>query len=73
MKHILKAQKKEALIVFDNSLEGYYDDTLFDFFKEECDRLNIPVESIMFITGDLNIHKHKEEYERDNKTKTVKQ
>ena len=72
MKHILKAQKKEALIVFDNSLEGYYDDTLFDFFKEECDRLNIPVESIMFITGDLNIHKHKEEYERDNKTKTVK-
>ncbi len=70
-KHIEKARKGEALLVIDNSLEGYHDENLFSFFNKECDSRKIPVENVVFITGNLNIHELKEDYERENNLKTV--
>mgnify|MGYP003624177876 FL=1 len=70
-KHLDKARKGEALLVIDNSLEGYHDANLFSFFNRECSSRSIPVENVVFITGNLNVHELKEDYERENNLKTI--
>ena len=40
-----------AYILFDNSLEGYEDPKLYDFFDKEAQKYNIPKKNIIFISG----------------------
>lgn len=46
-------KNKKALLLLDQSYEGYHEDFLWDWFHSECYRNKIPPESIIYVTGDL--------------------
>lgn len=48
-------QNKNALLIIDNSLEGFHDDWIFQFLHSECEKYSIPPSSIIYITGNLNV------------------
>lgn len=46
-------RNRKAILLIDFSLEGYQTDWLFRWFHYECSRLNIPEQSIVYVTGNM--------------------
>jgi hypothetical protein len=50
----LKAlQQGRALLVLDQSLEGYQTEWLWEFFHEDCNTFQVPPEALVYVTGNL--------------------
>ena len=43
-----------AMLLLDQSLEGYHTYNLWDWFHAELNRLGIPEQALIYVTGDLN-------------------
>lgn len=61
-----------AYLLLDNSLEGYHTEKLFDFLHDEAVRLNIPIENIIFICGNVQLDKRAQEWSDSTGKKCVK-
>lgn len=47
-------KNKKALLLLDQSYEGYHEDFLWDWFHCQCYSHEIPIDSVVYITGDLD-------------------
>lgn len=52
-KYLEDLKNDEALLLLDQSFEGYHAHWLWDFFHSECDRKQINPSSIIYVTGDI--------------------
>ena len=52
-KYLQDLQQGRAMIMFDQCLEGYQTTWLWQFFHDECQRYNVPPESIIYVTGNV--------------------
>jgi len=48
-------QSKKAILLFDNSLEGFHEDWQFKFLHHECERFDINPTQLVYITGNLMV------------------
>lgn len=48
-------KNKKSLLLVDNSLEGFHDDWIFEFFHHECKKYNLSEEQVIYVTGNLQI------------------
>ena len=62
-------RNKRAYIIFDNSLEGFHEDWVFNFLHNECDRYNIHPNQVMYITGNLLVEGQYENWLKNNEQK----
>lgn len=46
---------KKSLLLVDNSLEGFHDDWIFEFFHHECKKYDINTEQVIYVTGNLHV------------------
>lgn len=46
---------RKALLLIDNSLEGFHEDWIFEFLHHEAKRFNINPDQIIYITGNLQV------------------
>jgi hypothetical protein len=54
-KQYLKDLKEgNAILLLDQSLEGYQTDWLWEWFHKDCERFGIPPSAIVYVTGNLN-------------------
>lgn len=51
-----------AILLIDFSLEGYQTDWLFSWFHSECERLSIPPQAIVYVTGNMLVDSQYEEW-----------
>lgn len=58
---------RNAFLVFDNSLEGFHEDWVFNFLHHECNRYSIPPNQIIYITGNLLVEKQYDSWLENNK------
>lgn len=58
-KHLADLQQGNALLLIDQSHEGYHRPWIWKWFHEECKRLNINPKAVVFVVGD---HKASDEY-----------
>lgn len=61
-----------AYLLFDNSLEGYHTDWLFDFFCKETKRLSIDPQNVILITGNSQLQDRAEEWEKRTGEKCIR-
>lgn len=59
--YLLDLQQGRAVLLLDQSLEGYQTDWLWEWFHKECDRLDIPPSAVVYVTGNL---KAAEDYDK---------
>jgi hypothetical protein len=52
-KYLEDLQNNNALLLLDQSLEGYHRTWLFDFFHEECKKYSIDPSNIIYTTGNM--------------------
>jgi hypothetical protein len=50
-KYVKDLQEGRAMLLFDQSLEGYQTSWLWQYFHEECEKYSIPPEAIIYVTG----------------------
>lgn len=68
LKHLREGR---AYILFDNTLEGYHTDWLFDFFYDEAVRLSIDPSNIILTTGNAQLEQRAEEWEKKTGKKCI--
>lgn len=54
-KYLSDLQNNKALLLLDQSLEGYHRTWIFDFFHNECKNYKIDPRNIIYITGNMNV------------------
>lgn len=54
-KYLYDLQNDNALLLLDQSLEGYHKTWLFDFFHKECKKFKINPNNIIYITGNMDV------------------
>jgi hypothetical protein len=59
-------RNKKAILLIDNSLEGFHDDWIFEFLHHECSRFEINPEQVVYVTGNLNVSKSYEKWLIEN-------
>jgi hypothetical protein len=60
--YLTKLRDGTAMLLIDFSLEGYQEDWLFSWFHSECERLKIPPQAVIYITGNMLVDEQYEEY-----------
>jgi hypothetical protein len=60
--YLAKLRDGTAMFLIDFSLEGYHEEWLFSFFHDECRRLSIPPQAIVYITGNMLVDSQYEEW-----------
>jgi hypothetical protein len=55
-KYLNGLRNKNALLLIDFSLEGYHTDWLFQWFHDECSRLKIPPQAIVYTVGNMLVN-----------------
>lgn len=63
------AANGKALLMFDNSLEGYYDPYIIDYFWDNATYRGIPPNQVIFVTGNLNIEQNLKNWQIKNRGK----
>ena len=48
-----RVKNKKALLLFDQCLEGYQTPWLWQFFHEECEKVNVDPASVIYVTGNV--------------------
>lgn len=65
-KYLYDLQNDRAMLLLDQSLEGYHKTWLFDFFHEECLRHKINPNNIIYITGNMLVKKDYNKWLKEN-------
>lgn len=52
-KYLKDLQSGRAMVMFDQSHEGYQTSWLWQYFHEECEKYNVPPQAIIYVTGNL--------------------
>lgn len=60
-------KNNKAFILFDNSLEGFHDDFIFEYLHNECKKNSISPRRIIYITGNILIENQYEKWLNNNK------
>lgn len=55
--YLTDLQSGKACLILDQSHEGYHSDWLFDWFHNSCEHYNINPKQIVYITGDMDVHR----------------
>ena len=53
-KHRKKLRRGQAMLLLDQSLEGYQKDWLWKFFHDECEKHDISPNAVIYVTGNLS-------------------
>lgn len=61
---------ESAYLLIDSSFEGYHEDWVFNFFHKECESRNIPINKIIYITGNSIVEERYENWLRENPQET---
>ena len=61
-KYLNGLRNKNALLLIDFSLEGYHTDWLFQWFHDECSRLKIPPQAIVYTVGNMLVDSQYEDW-----------
>jgi hypothetical protein len=72
--HIDKKQLNDvrdgkAMLLFDQSLEGYHAEWLWEFFHKECEDYQVPPEAVVYVTGNSLCDKQYDKWATDNAIK----
>lgn len=59
----------KAMLLFDQSLEGYHSEWLWEFFHKECRDFQISPESVIYVTGNSLCDKQYDKWADDNNIK----
>jgi len=51
--YLERLQQGKALLVLDQSLEGYQTEWLWEFFHEDCNKYNVAPQAIVYVTGNM--------------------
>lgn len=62
-------KSKRAYLAIDTSLEGYHEHWVWDYFREGCKDYNIPLEQIIYISGNSIVEKDLERWKLENNNK----
>jgi len=69
-KYLKDLQSKKAFLLFDSSLEGYFNYFIFDYFYKKCLEYNIHTNQIIYVTGNSDIEKRLSDWQSKNPNKT---
>ena len=69
LKHLREGR---AYILFDNTLEGYHSDRMFEFFNDECNRLKINHDNVILLTGNAQLEDRAEEWTKKTGKKCIR-
>jgi hypothetical protein len=53
--YIQDIKNNKALLLLDNSLEGFHEDWIFEFLHHECERFDINPSKVIYVTGNLSV------------------
>jgi hypothetical protein len=56
--YLFDLQSGQAIIMFDQSLEGYHTSWLWNWFHDSCRQYDIPPQAVVYVTGDWFAHEH---------------
>jgi hypothetical protein len=59
-------RRGQAIIMFDQSLEGYHTPWLWEWFHKNCKQYDIPPQSVVYVTGDWFAPNHYTKWCTDN-------
>ena len=62
-------RSKRAFLAIDTSLEGYHEQWLWSYFREGCTLFNIPIEQIIYITGNSIVEEDLDRWKLENNNK----
>lgn len=65
-KQINDIRDGKAMVLFDQSLEGYHASWLWDYFHKECAKHNISPEAIIYVTGNSLCAEQYDKWAKDN-------
>jgi len=65
-KQINDIRDGKAMLLFDQSLEGYHSEWLWEFFHKECEDYQISPESVIYVTGNSLCDKQYDKWANDN-------
>lgn len=65
-KYLNDLKNKRALLLLDQSFEGYQTSWLWDFFHSECSKFNIPPCTIIYVTGNVMVEENYNEWCKKN-------
>jgi hypothetical protein len=65
-KYLRDLQNGNALLLLDQSLEGYQTPWLFNWFHEECNNYKISPKQIVYVTGNMIVDEVYEKWANDN-------
>jgi hypothetical protein len=60
--YLTKLRDRTAMLLIDYSLEGYQTDWLFRWFHDECSRLNIPPQAVVYTVGNMLVDSQYEDW-----------
>jgi hypothetical protein len=60
--YLTKLRDGTAILLIDFSLEGYHNDWLFQWFHDECSRLKIPPQAIVYTVGNMLVDSQYEDW-----------
>mgnify|MGYP006086041679 FL=1 len=66
---LLDLRSKRAFLAIDSSLEGYHEDWVWDYFREGCIIWGIPIEQIVYITGNSIVEDDLDRWKLENNNK----
>ena len=61
-KYLTDLRNKRALLLLDQSFEGYHEHWLWDFFHSECVKHGIPATTILYVTGNMIVEEEYKKY-----------
>lgn len=56
----------DAYLLIDSSWEGYHQDWVFNFFHKECETRNIPINKIIYVTGNSIVEQRYQNWLKEN-------
>ena len=70
-KYLNDLKNNKAMLLLDQSLEGYHRTWLFDFFHQECRRYGIDPSNIIYITGNMQVQSDYKKWNKNHKHKQL--
>lgn len=71
--YLERLRNKTALLIVDQTLEGYHKEWIWDWFHKQCDEYQLFPESIVYVTGNLKAPDQYQEYvQKNNITNQIK-
>lgn len=66
-KYINDLRNNKAMLLLDQSLEGYHRTWIFDFFHNECKKYGIDPRTIIYVTGNMKVQADYDRWNRKHK------